>query len=128
MKLVSYCIILIILTGCGATALVTNNSNIDIYVNNKFKGKGSAYITRTGPPQKVHIEAKYQGQQVGSMDLHRQIKFITVIAGLYTYGVGFFLTWKYPETVIIPITEIQEKKGFDLKKSIWELPPGEWKK
>jgi hypothetical protein len=127
MKPVLCCIMLFIFAGCGTTHLVTYNSNVDIYVNNQFKGKGQTTITRTGPPQKVHIEAKYNNQQVGLMDLRREVKFITAVIGLYTYGIGFFLSWKYPETVIIPINDIHEQKSFDHKESIWDLPPGEWK-
>jgi hypothetical protein len=128
MKLFLSFLMLFIFTGCGTTYLVTNNANVDIYVNNQYKGKGEATLTRTGIPQKVHIDAKYNNKQVGSMDLHRKVKVITVIIGLYTYGIGFFLSWKYPETVVIPINDLQEKKTFDKKGSVWDLPPGEWKK
>jgi hypothetical protein len=128
MKQVLFIIMLFILGSCGTTLLVTYNSNVDIYVNNQFKGKGQATITRTGPPQKSHIDAKHNGGQVGSMDIHREVKFTTVVIGLYTYGIGFFLSWKYPETVIIPINDIQENKSFDPVQSIWDLPPGEWRK
>lgn len=128
MKQIFCIVMLFLLASCGTTRLVTYNSNVDIYVNNQFKGKGQATITRTGPPQKSHIEAKHHGIQVGSTDIRREVKFSTVIIGLYTYGIGFFLSWRYPETVIIPIDDIQERRSFEPAESIWDLPPGEWKK
>ena len=92
-------------------------------------GKGEASITRTGPPQKSHIEARYSGIEVGSTDIRREVKFSTVFIGLYTYGIGFFLAWRYPETVIIPIDNLtQEKRGFEPRESIWDRPPGDWKR
>lgn len=119
----------LLLTACGTTRLVSYDSNVDIYVNNQFKGKGEAEITRTGPPQKSHIEARYQGSKVGETDIRRQVKFSTVFIGLYTYGVGFLFTWRYPEMVIIPIDMPQNtKKSFDKVPSIWDLPPGEWRR
>jgi len=128
MKLILTCVMLLVLVSCGSTHLVTNNANVDIFVNNQFKGKGQTTITRTGPPQKIHIDAKYNGRQVGAMNLRREVDFVTILTGLYTYGIGFFFTWRYPETVIIPIDDIREKKSFDSRESIWNLPPGEWRK
>jgi hypothetical protein len=121
-------ILFLLLSGCGTTQLISYNPNVDIYVNNKFKGRGNATITRVGPPEKSNIEAKYDGHVVGSIVIHRKITFVTCLVGLYTYGIGFFLTWKYPELVIIPVEDFQNVKSFDKNKSIWELPPGEWKK
>ena len=124
------CILLFfLLTGCGTTKLVTYNSNVDIYVNNQYKGKGEVTIPRTGPPQKSHVVAKYSGREVGSTDIKRSVKFSTVLIGMYTYGFGFFLSWRYPEMVIIPTDNLpDEKRGFEPGKSIWDMPPGEWKR
>jgi hypothetical protein len=129
-QLVIYCLTaMLLLAGCGTSRLVTKNSEVDIYVDNHFKGKGQATITRTGPPEKVHIEAKYHDQIVGSIDVRRHIDAVTMVTGLY-YGIGFIFAWRYPETIEIPIKDITEtkQKGFDASESIWDLPPGEWKK
>jgi len=128
MKNLLLLVLLFTLGSCGTTQLVTVSSSADIYVNNEFKGKGQASIKRSGPPQKSHIDVRYHGAQIGEMDIKREVKFSTVIIGLYTYGIRFFLSWRYPEIVIIPTKEINGNQSFDHNKSIWDLPPGEWKK
>lgn len=116
-------------TSCGTTRIVTYRSDVDIYVNYEFKGKGEARVTRTGLPDKMHVSAKYNGEEVGASDVRRKFTFMTFLGGICTYYVGFVLFWQYPETVIIPIKNIEQKKTtFDQKeKSVWDLPPGEWK-
>lgn len=119
----------LLLGSCGTTQLVTNNANVEIYVNNNFKGKGQATVTRTGPPQKMHVEARYQGERVGEINVKRKFEVITLIAGCYSYGLGWFITWRYPATVIIPTTnETDENKSSEPHLNVWELPPGEWKR
>jgi len=128
MKSLLCIVLLLFFASCGTTKLVTYNSNVDIYVNNQFKGKGEATIPRTGPPQTSHIIAKNSGVQVGATDIRRKVKLGTVVIGLYTYGIGFFFFWRYPETVIIPIDIPQERRSFEPAQSFWDLPPGEYKK
>ena len=116
------------LTSCGTTHIIALNSNADIYINNQYKGKGFTTVKRIGPPQKLHIESKYQGAQVGYLDIHREFTPATLIIGIYTYGIGLFLTWSYPQTIIVPC-DIKTGSEFDkYQQSIWDLPPGNWKR
>jgi hypothetical protein len=126
--IIFFLLAIVLLTGCGTTQLVSYRSDVDIYVNGRLKGKGQAEITRTGPPQKIHVQAKYHGREVGSVDVRRKIKFLTVLVGIYTYGVGFFFTWRYPEMVIIPVNDFIDKSNFNSNESIWNIPPGEYRK
>jgi hypothetical protein len=127
---VLYLILIVLLAcGCGTTHLVTNNPNVDIYVNNQYKGKGDADITKTGPPKRIKVEARYHGGQVGIVSVKRKVTLVTFVVGLYTYGAGFIFCWSFPDTVFIPTDNTNEQKvnAFDSQESIWNLPPGGWK-
>lgn len=128
MKTLYILIMMFSLAGCGTTQLVTYSSDVDIYVNNQLKGKGQATVVRTGPPQKIHVEAKYHGQKIGEIDIRRKVKLISCLVGAYTYGIGLLFTLQYPETVIIPTKDFLKNRSFEKTENVWDLPPGEWKK
>ncbi len=120
-------ILAIIISGCGTTDIYVPHSDVDIYINNVQKGKGTAEITRTGVPKKKHITAKYEGQLVGEKTIKRKFNLLTGIVGLYTYGIGLIFCWQYPNTVYVPVdTEIIY--GVNNNRNIWMEPPNKWDK
>jgi hypothetical protein len=115
-------------TSCGTTQIVCNNADASIYVNGMMKGHGSTSITRMGPPKKIQIEARYNGDLIGSMDAHRNFDWATCCVGYFTYGIGLVFAWRFPETIIIPLKQnIQNDQNIP-GGSVWDLPPGDWKK
>jgi hypothetical protein len=118
----------LIFAGCGTTQIVCNNADASIYVNGMMKGRGSAQITRMGPPKKVYIEARYNGDIIGSLDIRRSFDWATCCVGYFTYGIGLIFAWRFPETVIIPLKQNSYNKEAVPAGSIWDMPPGEWKK
>lgn len=126
-KLLKYCyfiLIVILFTGCGTTKIILDNKNINasIYVNGVYKGKNTAEIQRTGTPKKIHVEAKYRGQTIGTIDERRKFKFSTFVFGYITYGIGLVTCWRFPEYIIIPTDNVDS----DIK-SLWdETPNNEW--
>lgn len=136
MERTSYIILLLlfICIGCGTTdVIVLNNQSADIYVNGEFIGKGVGQIKRTGTPKKSQATAKYQGQEIGSVLFKRHFDIVTFIGGFYTYGIGFFVLWRYPQTVYIPCESPSDNnspanKRDSVYKSIWDKPPSKWDK
>jgi hypothetical protein len=113
------------LASCGTTHLVVLNPDADIYVNHVYKGTGTATLVRTGPPRKVTAEVRYMGRTIGSIDLKRKFDLVTLFAGCYSYGLGFICAWRYPGLVIVPV---ENHSCFGDNQSIWDKPPGDWKK
>ncbi len=115
-----------LLMSCGTTQLVVNNSDVDIYINGAKSGKGTATMTRSGPPKSVKVEAKYDGVLVGSKIVKRRFTGVTCLVGYLTYGIGLFTAWQYPETVVIPIKDISSiKTGScwdNTQNSAWKKP------
>ena len=116
--------VLFIMVGCSPTQLVVKDSRIDIYINNTYKGSGSATIKRFGHPKTINISARYQGNEVGNMKLRRRFTLLTAIGGYYTCGIGLIFFWQFPEIVFISTRSLNP----DDSVNMWNLPPGEWKK
>lgn len=129
--MVLYIAVALIFTSCGTTSIISH-SEADIYVNNSRMGKGMVEITRTGFPQKKHITIKYEGRTEKEEIIKRKFELITLVAGFYTYGIGWITCWRYPSSIFLPIDTPQNNKKFakDVwrEKSKWAKPPGEWGK
>lgn len=108
---------------CGTTLITVPNPEVDIYVNNVYKGKGTAEIPRMGPPQKASLSAKYHGAEVGSMVIKRKLDLTGCLVGYFTYGVGLFFSFRYPSEVTIPIRSDLYQNGNPVR-SRWDEPPG----
>jgi hypothetical protein len=122
-----------LIASCGVTRVTVSRPDVDIYINNVKQAKGAANVKRVGPPKKVNIVAKYQGQTVGELKAKRQFDLATVIIGLYSYGIGFGLAWHYPRVIDVPISMpqyVMEQERNRLPseeiKSIWMKPPRIW--
>jgi len=115
---------LVLLSGCGTTTIYVNRNDVDIYINGASKGKGTVEVRRMGPPKKMNIEAKYQGKPIGEIKVKRKYDFVSFVVTVYTYGTGLFFSWRYPETIIVPVRDVtpssQDNEG------IWKKPPRKW--
>lgn len=114
-------VLLLGFTSCGSTLITAESPNAEIYADGVFIGKGNAYIPRTGVPQRTDLEARKNGKVIGQEVIRRKFKFITFIGGMYTYGIGFIVFWKYPREVVIPVPNRLDEPP---EPSIWDLPPG----
>lgn len=123
-KVLSYLCIVLVLTGCGTTQVMVNSPRTDIYIDNVHMGKGSVEITRMGPPKRKNLVAKHEGTTVGQMEIKRKFDVLTALIGIYTYGVGFIVGWRYPSVVIIPTEQIEGVTP--ASKNPWMDPPKVW--
>ncbi len=114
-------------SSCAQTQLVSGIAGADIYVNGVFKGKGSVEVKRAGVPKKIEVSARYQGRELGKIIVKRKFDIVTLIAGLYTYGVGIVFTFRYPAMVYIPGTGVNEIKGvYDYNGKDWGNGKSKW--
>jgi hypothetical protein len=117
-------LIVILLAGmssCGYTSIISQAPDAEIWADGEYIGRGTASISRTGFPERTELEARRNGEVIGTTTIRRRFKFITAIGGMYTYGLGFVLFWKYPREVEIPVPYRWNEPP---PPSIWELPPG----
>jgi hypothetical protein len=124
-NIICFAFLIIFFSSCGTTQLFVNHGGVYIYVNNVNKGKDMVRITRAGPPKTQTVTAKYHGQTVGEIKIRRKFDIVTALVGIETYGLGFFLCWRYPSMIVIPvnISDIPYNKS----ESIWMKPPKFWK-
>ena len=122
----------LLLSSCGTTTIFVSNSNVDLYVNSVYKGKGHAEVKRTGVPKKMKIEAKYQGSTFGELVVKRKFDAVTFLSCYFTYGIGLLFSFRYPANIVVPISidsndPNQNKNPNQSRQSIWMRPPGNWK-
>lgn len=121
--------LLFILGSCGTTQIVTHEAEAEIYVDGDRKGTGRAEIIRTGIPKRIEITAEYDGKQIGSQSVRRRFDGATFISGMFTYGLGFIVCWRFPATIFVPTEQIEVYDNEQNKQSIWKRPPGgKWRK
>ena len=110
---------------------MVNNSNVEIYANNEYKGKGTAEIKRVGFPKRLNLEAKYEGKKVGQLIVNRKPSAGAIFLSCISYGIGIpvlLFTFHYPDMITIPIDVIEQQENKKLyKESIWNKPPSNWK-
>lgn len=123
-KLLSLISAAMILYGCSSTQVMVNSPKVDIYIDNVNMGKGTVEIRRMGPPKRKQVVARYEGKTVGEMEIRRKFDVVTFFLGLYTYGVGLVLGWRYPSVIMVPIELPYE--GAPARKNPWMEPPRIW--
>lgn len=129
--LATFLLVTSLMTSCGVTQVTVSRPDVDIYINNVKKGKGSAELKRLGPPQRSKIVAKYEGETVGEALAKRKFNWVTLIIGMHSYGLGFGLAWMYPSSVHVPISMPEyildsEAQDNDDTTSRWMKPPKVW--
>jgi hypothetical protein len=132
MKNLALLLIAVILLGsCGTTRIIATHPQADIYVNNVKKGQGEVSLKRMGPPQKAVVYAKYEGEKSDEKRIKREFDLATLIIGMYSYGLGLVLAWRYPNEVLLhtgPPQEISTQLDNKPSQPIspWQLPPRTW--
>ncbi|MEO9477459.1 MAG: hypothetical protein ABJG41_18075 [Cyclobacteriaceae bacterium] len=124
-------VLLLLLASCGTSRIIATHPDADIYINNIKKGKGEVEIKRMGPPQKSKIYAQHNGSKSNERQIKREFDLGTLVLGLYTYGIGFAVGWRYPKEVFLQsspneIRQIDAQDGIANEVSPWLRPPRVW--
>ncbi len=122
--------LLVLLSSCGTTRIITSHPDADIYVNNVKKGQGRVDLKRMGPPQKSQVRAEYLGNKTETIVVKREFDFGTLILGLYSYGIGLVVGWRYPNEILIPVAmpepQYNSESDHGYPTSPWMRPPKTW--
>ena len=115
------------LSACGHTTIVTNDRSAKIYADGEFLGLGEArYASRTGIPRSMTITVKTPYAKV-EREVSREFTATTAVLGAFTYMTGWFWGWQYPESVIVMLPErAAEGSGWDAAASAWDRAPAGW--
>ncbi len=108
---------LLIGAGCGTTHIMSTDPTARIYVDGELLGIGRAETRQRGTPHTAVVMAKTPDGRSTKLDVKRRFTGVTLLAGLFSYGIGLFAFWEYPEAVYLPIdapqTDAQWAEGAD---------------
>jgi hypothetical protein len=115
-------------TSCASTRIVSDDPYADIYMDEKWIGKGEASVGSLGPPHTAELIAKRGGKVVGRASMRGRFRCKRVLWGMFSYYTGLYWAWYYPESVTINKTHHpdSEKKQISLwdnpRESVWMKP------
>jgi hypothetical protein len=124
------------LTGCfaGRSSIVASqygSKPYDIYLNgNPICRLGSdedCTVQTRGTRAGGQLEAYMDGQRVGSVNIHREVTFMSILFMPVTYCLSFWLYKAYPDEIEIPIDSYvlrtgNNNSGFSNGGSVWDRP------
>jgi hypothetical protein len=113
----------LLVAGCGTSRVVASDPRAAIYVDGAFAGHGAAELRKRGAPRTAHVEARYPSGARATRVVKRRFTAATLVAGLLTYGVGFFAVWELPDEIALPPPA---SAGWDADpaEDPWMRPPG----
>jgi hypothetical protein len=89
--------------GCGTTQIVTTDPSARVVADGRTLGRGQGQLTRRGFPGSTNVVARTDDGRQGELVLRRQFTALTLVLGLFTYGVCLVACWEYPDTVMVPL-------------------------
>jgi len=125
LRILSTAFVGLLLVACGSTRITSENPRADIYVNSKKVGVGTALLDQVGPPKTVQVTAKIQGQTIGTTEVSRSFRLMTLVWGVCSYYTGFYWGWYYPDYVIIPQNQTyitNQNNSVFVPQSPWQQP------
>jgi hypothetical protein len=89
--------------GCGTTRIYTTDPGARVVADGRTLGKGQGELTRRGLPGSTNVVVRTDDGRQGELRLKREFTAMTLVMGLFTYGVCLIACWEYPDTVMIPV-------------------------
>ncbi len=117
-------------SACGTTRVVTNVPNARIYVDGVEVASNE--LRMRGAPGTTTIEVVAPDGRRMLKQVRRSFTGFTFMAGLFTYGVGFFAAWELPGAVMFYFDESQPVASWDNRPGsaagatggdAWQTPP-----
>lgn len=91
------------LAACGTTRIIAADRNATILVNGKVEGRGTAEITRRGVPMSMVVEVRMPDGRRSVKKISRRFTGWTLVAGLFSYGIGALTYWELPEEIFVEV-------------------------
>jgi hypothetical protein len=100
----------------------------------RMLGKGHGEVTRRGFPGSTRVVVKTDDGRQGELVVKREFTAMTLVMGLFTYGVCLIACWEYPDTVLVPLppdgpataTAGYAPPGAPPAADPWLTPPAGW--
>lgn len=86
---------------CGTTRIVAADPGALILVDGEVVGRGRAELRKRGLPRQVDVEVRFPDGGVARRLLSRRFTGVTLVAGLFTYGLGFLTVWELPDEIAV---------------------------
>ncbi len=89
--------------GCGTTQIFTTDPSARVVADGRPLGRGQGQLTRRGFPGSTNVVARTDDGRQGELRIRREFTGMTMLMGLFTYGVCLVACWEYPDTVLVPV-------------------------
>ena len=90
-------------SGCGTTTILTTEPSARVMADGQVLGRGQGQLTRRGFPGSTSVVVKTDDGRQGEMLVRRQFTALTLVMGLFTYGICLVACWEYPDTVFVQL-------------------------
>lgn len=103
---------------CGSTQVMTNVPGARVYVNGVESPTGE--FRKRGAPGTTTVEIVAPDGRRIVKQVKRSFTATSFFAGMFTYGIGFFAAWEYPDAVLANF----EHGGGSTPANSWDHAPG----
>jgi hypothetical protein len=115
--------LLALMIGCSTTRIVTTDPSARIYVDGAYVGQGRGAIRQRGRPHTAQILVKADDGRTARDSMKRSFTWVTLLGGIYTYGVGLLFFWEYPDTIFVPLPTPRPSGWDNSGDDVWLRPP-----
>jgi hypothetical protein len=96
-------LLLALASGCGSTQVLTDDPRARIFADGRMIGQGRGELTMRGLPSSTTVVVASEDGRRETAQIKRQFTAVSLVLGLFTYGVCLLACWEYPATVFVPI-------------------------
>jgi hypothetical protein len=97
--------------GCGTTTIVAGDPGARIFADGRLLGRGQGQLTRRGPPGGTTVVVRTDDGRQEQTIIKRQFTALTLLGGLFTYGICLIACWEYPDMVAVPMASAYHPYG-----------------
>ena len=114
--------------GCGTTSIITNDKHARIFVDGEMVGRGHGTITKRGVFGDTLVIVKAPDGRSERQQISRSFTALTLLFGIFTYGICLFACWEYPDSVYVELDLLRPSGGSEAAGADpWLMPPAGWK-
>jgi hypothetical protein len=112
--------------GCGTTQITTSDPSARVVADGRVLGRGKGQLTRRGFPGSTSVVVRTEDGRQGEMVIRRRFTGLTLLMGLFTYGVCLVACWEYPGHVMVPLPAATTGYATPGGADPWLEPPPGW--
>ena len=115
-------------SSCGTTTIYTTDPGARVIAEGRTLGRGQGQLSRRGFPGSTTVVVRTDDGRQAEAVVRREFTGITLLMGLFTYGVCLVACWEYPDTVFVPLSGVAAPtyQGTPAAVDPWLQPPPGW--